>query len=61
MPVVRSREALSAIVTMSLTPSKEIAPPYLPAAAQVGPLVSVPLLPVPEASGAAVPLPWSKL
>ena len=61
MPVVRSSDAASATVTESLTPSKESAPPYLPAAAQVGPFVSVPLLPKPEASGAEVPLPSSKL
>ena len=58
MPLERSREAESAIVTQSLTPSNESALPVLPAA-QVGP-ESVPVLAEPELSAAELPEPASK-
>ena len=57
MPLERSRDAESAIVTQSLTPSKERALPVLPVA-QVGP-ESEPLLPEPELSAAVLPEPAS--
>jgi hypothetical protein len=55
MPVVRSREAASATVTQSLTPSNDRAPPYLPAAVQAAP-ETVPALELPEPSAAVVPV-----
>ena len=57
IPVDRSSELVSAIVTQSLTPSKERAPPFLPAA-QTAP-ESVPWLPLPEVSATEVPEPAS--
>ena len=59
MPVVRSRLSASGTVTQSLTPSKLSAPPNLPAAVRVAPLI-VPVLPRPEASAAVVPVVSSK-
>ena len=57
--VVRSRAAVSATVTQSLTPSNESAPPFLPAADQVAPEI-VPACPRPEMSASVGPLPASK-
>ena len=54
MPVVRSSELASGIVTWSLTPSKLSAPPNLPDAERVAPLM-VPVLERPDASVAVVP------
>src|SRR5687768_7341130 len=54
MPFVRSSEAASGTVTMSLTPSKVRAEPYLPAAVQVAPAI-VPWLADPERSVRVVP------
>ena len=58
MPLVKSSDALSAIVTQSLTPSNDRALPVLPAVVQVGP-ESVPLLAEPELSASEVPEPAS--
>src|SRR5262249_28193298 len=55
IPFVRCRDAESATVTRSPVPLNERAPPYLPRAVRVAP-VMVPLLPVPELSSTAVPL-----
>ena len=55
---VRSREAASATVTMSLTPSNDSEPPNLPFGDHVAPEIE-PLLPLPEASRSVVPLPAS--
>jgi hypothetical protein len=57
MPLERSSEAESGIVTQSLTPSNERALPVLPAA-HVGPEI-VPVLPEPELSAAELPEPAS--
>jgi hypothetical protein len=54
IPVVSSSEVASAIVTRSLTPSKESAEPCLPAPVQAAPEMT-PALPLPEASPALVP------
>src|SRR5689334_13873323 len=54
MPLVRSSELASATVTRFEVPLKDRAPPYLPPAVQLAP-VTVPLLPVPDASLATVP------
>ena len=59
MPVVRSRLLVSGMVTEALVPLKASACPYLLVVVQVA-LVRVPLLPVPDWSGAVVPLPVSK-
>ena len=59
IPVVRSSDALSAMVTMSLTPSKASAPPDLPAPVQAAPEI-VPVVPLPELSGRLVPVAASK-
>src|SRR4051794_2617999 len=59
MPLVRSRELLSATVIQSLVPLKDTPPPNKPLT-QRGPL-SVPVLPLPEASAAVVPAPSLKL
>src|SRR5262245_18195053 len=59
IPVVRSSELASAIVTRSLTPSNDRAPPYFPAVDQVAPEM-VPLLPNPEVSFTVGPLPSLK-
>jgi hypothetical protein len=58
MPVVRSSEFASAIVTRSLTPSNDRAPPVCPWADHVAPLM-VPLFPLPETSARAEPEPAS--
>src|SRR6476659_7657483 len=55
MPLDRSRVALSATDTASLTPSNDSAEPNLPAVLCVAPEI-VPLLPLPLLSPAAVPL-----
>src|SRR3954453_1424565 len=60
IPVVRSRSLASAIETTSLIPSNDSAPPVLPAAFQVGPLI-VPGWFLPDTSASVVPLPASKL
>ena len=49
----------SATVTQALVPLNDSAPPYLPEAVQVA-LARVPVLPLPEASPAVVPLPSLK-
>src|SRR5215510_5140485 len=54
----RSREAESSAVTLSSMPSKYRALPTLPAVHR-GPLIRVPVLPLPEESEAVVPLPSS--
>ena len=54
MPVVRSRSAASATVTMSFVPSKLSAPPFLPAAVQLAP-ETIPEWPLPVASDAVEP------
>ncbi len=59
MPLEKSSDAESAIVTQSLTPSNDSAFPFLPAVVQVGP-ESVPLLAEPELSATDVPEPASK-
>ena len=58
MPVLRSSEAVSAIVTQSLTPSNESAPFFLPAVVQVAPEIA-PSLPLPDASASEAPEPAS--
>src|SRR3954468_23902641 len=58
--LVRSRSLASAIETESLTPSNESAPPFLPAALHVAPLI-VPGWLWPVTSASVVPLPASKL
>src|SRR3954471_112127 len=60
MPVVRSRSLASAIETASLTPSNDSAPPVLPVALQLAPLI-VPGWFLPETSASVLPLPASKL
>ena len=55
MPVVRLSELLELTATMSLVPSNCSALPYFPAA-QTGPFCNVPVLELPEASAAVVPL-----
>ena len=52
---VTSREAESATVTQSLTPSKVSALPNFPVVTRVGPL-STPTFPEPEESSAVVPV-----
>ena len=59
IPVVRSSDALSAMVTRSLTPSKASAPPDLPALVHVAPEIE-PVLPLPELSVRLVPVAASK-
>ena len=60
MPVVRSSDAESLMVTQSLTPSKERALPKRPWVIRVAPLM-VPVLPLPEPSTTVEPLASSKL
>src|SRR3954447_12480286 len=60
IPVVRSRSLASAIETRSLMPSNDSAPPVLPAAFQVAPLI-VPGWFLPDTSASVLPLPASKL
>src|SRR4029453_15773596 len=59
IPLLKSRSLASATVTQSLTPSKESAPPFLPAADHVAPEI-VPVFPLPVASPAGVHVPASK-
>ena len=58
IPVVRSSDAVSAIVTRSLTPSNVRAPPFLPAVVQLGPEIE-PAFPLPEESARVEPEPPS--
>src|SRR5688572_26886194 len=58
IPLVRSRSFASAMVTQSLTPSNESAPPFLPVADHVAPVI-VPVCPLPVASAAVGPVPAS--
>ena len=58
IPVVRCSDAASGIVTSALVPLNFSAPPYLPVVAHVA-LVSVPVLPFPDASVTVVPDPSS--
>src|SRR5919109_4488615 len=60
MPFVRSSDAESATVTSVEVPLNESAPPVWPVVDHV-PFAIVPLLPVPERSASAVPVPASKL
>src|SRR5436305_7609598 len=60
IPVVKSRELESLIVTQSLTPLNDRALPNLPAVVRVAPEI-VPGLPVPDASRAVAPVVSSKL
>src|SRR5437879_4235504 len=60
MPVVRSSDAESAMVTSELWPLKERAPPNTPAADHAA-LLTVPLFPLPDKSAKVVTLAWSKL
>src|SRR4051794_30711514 len=57
---VRSSELESAMLTMSSTPSKDSARPNLPVVDRATPPASVPPLPLPDESIAAVPLVSSK-
>src|SRR5262249_31329731 len=59
MPVVRSREAESGMLTRALVPLKLRALPNLPAVDQVA-LLNVPLLFIPERSVTVVPCPSLK-
>src|SRR2546423_12585955 len=59
MPVVRSRLFASGTVTQLLVPLKLSAPPNLPAAVCVAPVIA-PALPWPEESAAVVPVVSSK-
>jgi len=59
MPVVRSSELESGILTRSLTPSKRSAFPYLPVVTQTGPFVNVPAFEFPDESERVVPDPSS--
>ena len=52
--------ALSAMLILSVVPLNVSAPLNLPLVVQVGPLVSVPVLLLPDESAAVVPLPSSK-
>src|SRR5258705_10716954 len=54
--VIKCNDGASGIVTSDALPSNDRALPYLPAAVQVAP-INPPVLPVPEASVALVPLP----
>src|SRR5438132_977591 len=58
IPVVRSSDAASGIVTHELAPLNERAPAYLPALDQVA-LETVPALPLPDQSVTVVPDPSS--
>src|SRR3989344_3077795 len=57
--VPKYQAALSGTDTWSLLPSRPIPPPAFPDV-QLGPLVSVPVLPLPDPSPAELPLPSSK-
>jgi hypothetical protein len=59
MPLLRSSEPESGIVTEALDPSNDSAGPNLPEAFHVVPEV-LPLFPVPDASVTAVPELWFK-
>lgn len=60
IPVVRSNEFESGILTKSLTPSNFNALPYLPVVTQTGPLLNVPVFEFPDRSKSVVPDPSSK-
>jgi len=60
IPEVRSRELLSMTSIRSFVPSKLAAAPNFEVVDHVAPLISVPLLPLPDLSAAVVPAPSSK-